>query len=86
MSEHVNNISRILDEMPRSWPETMVTLIDALREYIRACVNDADDMLQEGMITKEEYDAGTAMTVERKLLAELEAHEIDPLLRGTIKR
>jgi len=79
--------NRLLDEMPRAYPEVHVRLIDALREYIRSCETDGEDMLRDGSITKERYRAGMeALLKYRQILGELEKFNVDPTLHGALKR
>ena len=81
------SVSRWLSEQPLDWPTAHIRLIDALREYIRSDEAIGRDLLNEGQITRAEYDDGKASTDPmREMLAELEQHEIDPTLDGVIKR
>jgi len=77
------SIIRWLSEQPPDWPEAHLNLIDALRDYIRAEEALANDLLDEGSITREQYNEGMLSVVPmRMMLADLERHEIDPTLGG----
>ena len=75
------SIRRWLSEQPLEWPEAYLKLIDALREYIRSDEAVARDLLNDGHITRKIYDEGMAdLQPMRKMLADLEKHEINPSL------
>jgi hypothetical protein len=77
------NMARWLDEQPPDYPEVYVKLIDALRDYIRNSDVIGLELLQEGAITKERFDeVHKEMLRFRTMLADLEAHQIDPSLHG----
>jgi hypothetical protein len=75
-------LARWLDEHP-DYPEVYVKLVDALRDYIRNCDVLGQEMLREEAITKERFDeVQKEMLPYRAMLADLEAHQIDPSLCG----
>lgn len=76
-----------LNDLPLHWPEAHIRLIDALRDYIRSDEAVAKDLLDEGQITRAEYDEGMAATNPmRAMLAELETHEMDPTILADLKK
>ena len=81
------NIARWLDEQGPDWPTAHVALIDALRDYVRACEGDTRDLLDEGSITGEQAMAEAARLVRfRVMLADLEDDQLfDPTLRGLLR-
>jgi hypothetical protein len=82
----MNLLARWLDEHPE-YPEVYVRLVDALREYIRNCDVLGQELLREEAITKERFDeVEKEMLPYRTMLADLEAHQIDPSLCGLKKR
>jgi len=73
-------------EMPKEYPEALINLIDALHDYIQSVKSNGADLLQDGEITREEYDEGIAnMKPYFDVLKELEEQDIDPWLRGLIE-
>ena len=77
------SVKRWLSELPPDWPEAWIALIDALRGYIAADQDVAEDFLREGSITREEYDKSQRhLEPLRALLNDLERHEICPHLHG----
>jgi len=74
------------DELPLDYSETVVALVDALREYIRTDEAITRDLLQENAITPEDVArVKPHMDRCRELLRELEEVEINPSLWGMKK-
>lgn len=81
-----NEVDRLFDEMGPSWPEAVVTLIDALRDYVRAEDEMGEDLLREGSITREQFDeARKDRWLFTSMLKQLEKHGVDPTLQGLIE-
>ena len=79
-------LEKWLADMPKEYPEALIDLIDALHAYIRSVQTNGTDLLQDGEITREEYDEGIAnMKPYFDILKELEEQDIDPWLRGLIE-
>jgi hypothetical protein len=75
-----------LDELGPEYPEALVNLIDAMRVFIRVDLDLAKELLREGQITREQYDAGVAENAPLVAwLKKSEEHGIDPSLHGTIR-
>ena len=82
-----SHVARMLDEYPMDYPEAYVRLVDALRDFIRSDKSVGEDLLREGVITREQYERGQAeLQPHRLLLQRLEAHGIDPSLYGVLRR
>lgn len=74
-------------EQDPDWVEAHICLIDAVRAMIRVDKTYGDELLEEGSITRKQYDVGMAEVAKmQEWLDKLEAHEIDPTLYGTIKK
>lgn len=68
------------------WPEALIALIDALRNYLRSNDEIAEAFLREGEITREQFDKWQAERVAYvEMLQRLEVEKIDPTLEGLIK-
>jgi hypothetical protein len=81
----ITDMRRFVDSMPPDHNEAHLALIDALRDYIRAEVALARDLLEEKQITFDEVLAGNAsLQPMRDMLRELEAYEMDPTLHGSV--
>jgi hypothetical protein len=78
---------RLRDELPLEYPEALVVLVDALREYLRSHDAIERDLLQDGSITLEDV-ARLKPHIDRcrEVLRELERSEIDPSLWGMRRR
>jgi hypothetical protein len=76
----------MLDEQIPEWPEALIDLIDALRIFIRRDHEIARGLLNDGHITRAQYDEVMAATEPMiALLRKLEAWDFDPTLHGLIK-
>ena len=53
----MTSIDRVLDDLPPDYPEALMKLIDALRDFIRSEEELGRDLLREEQITRETYDA-----------------------------
>jgi len=69
-------------ELTPDYPEAHLTLLDALRGYIRVDALLREELLSEGAITREQAQDDEHIRCCRRLLAELERHEMDPTLGG----
>jgi hypothetical protein len=79
------NIARTLDDTP-DWLECHIKLIDALRDFLRADEAIGMDLLREGSITRESFEAAMLTNIPlQALLMELEAHGTDPSLNGLLR-
>jgi hypothetical protein len=81
-------LSRLLNDYPPDWPEAVVTLIDALREYIRCNKDIDDDARLEGWdISPDQWRRQHLhMQAVTSLLKELETYEMDDTLCGVVKK
>jgi hypothetical protein len=87
MGDGFDDIDRWYDDLPLDYPEAVVKLVDALREYLRVDVAIAKGLLREGEITQEEFDLGMASNEPFvAALKWLENFEIDPTLDGRLRR
>lgn len=81
-------LRRHIRDLPPSYPEAVVMLVDALREYLRSEDELTKDLQLEGAITRAQAD--TWWKGDRKpfadMLAELEQRSFDPSLHGLIKK
>jgi len=76
----------MLDELGPGLPEAVVTLIDALRNYIKAEKQVGEDLLMEGSITRAQFDElPKYLEPFVTMLRALEEHGVDPTLQGLIK-
>ena len=86
LEEFCRRVERERDSAPLDYPEALIRLIDAIRDYLRSDKMIADELLFDDAITREQYDKGMAQN--EPLVTWLKAHEehgIDPSLHGTIK-
>jgi hypothetical protein len=86
MTRDFQHMKRWLFEQPPEYPEAVVKLIDAIRDYLRSNQQIGNDLFQEGSITKLQFDEG--MEADAPLVAWLKQHEewnVDPSLHGLIK-
>ena len=82
----MTSIDRVLDDLPPDYPEALMKLIDALRDFIRSEEELGRDLLREEQITRETYDAAQKrMEPYRIMLKDLEDREFDPTLNGYIR-
>ena len=66
-------------------PTACVNLVDALRDYIRAEEDLADDLSSDGAISREQFKGhGAWLQPARLLLKDLEAREFNPTLSGLL--
>ena len=85
MRDGFDAMARDLAEMGPAYPEAAVALVDALRDYIRACEADMNDAAQEGGVTSEQWREWQAdLDQFRKILKDVEAAEVNPCLDGLI--
>lgn len=81
------NILRMLDKGPPPYPDCVVMLVDALRDFIRADEMERRDLFLQGSITAAEAkDGGDVLGHATKLLAEIERWDVDGNLQGLIRR
>jgi hypothetical protein len=86
INNSMRNIARSRDAAPPDYCTCHVTLIDALRDYVRADEAVVGDLLREDVITPKQAQAADALMQRyRLLLRELEAHEFNPSLHGFLK-
>lgn len=84
--EFSRSLERHLDGEPPIYPEALVKLIDAMREYIRSDITLAAELLHEDAITREQYDNGIAELAPLiTWLKKYEDSETCPNLFGLIK-
>lgn len=79
----MKSMMRVFDDMPDPWPESVVKLVDALREYIRS-EEDLDfevalGVLEVTLSEEEQRKRNTHMQSVRLLLKELEGYEVGGL-------
>jgi len=68
-----------------TYPEAVVVLVDALRNYLRAEDDLRQDLLSEGLIAPERFVSSQQDTLIKTcmwLLRRLEKWEVDPSLNG----
>ena len=84
--EFGRHLDRHLDNMPLHYPEALVKLIDAMRDYLRSNEMLGRELLHEEAITREQFERGMKEDAPlREWLKAHEEHELDPSLHGTIK-
>jgi hypothetical protein len=84
--EFGRHLDRHLDNMPLHYPEALVKLIDAMRDYLRSNEMLGRELLHEEAITREQFEQGMREDAPlREWLKAHEEHELDPSLHGTIK-
>ena len=86
MSKRNDLFARHAAELEPTYPEALINLIDAMRAFIKVELDLGKELLREGQITREQYDAGVAeVAVLVTWLKKHEEHGIDPSLHGTIR-
>jgi hypothetical protein len=86
LGEYVRRIEREQDGAPMFYPDALIRLIDAVRDYLRADKALGDELLREGAITLDQYNEGLATNEPlKRWLKEHEEHGVDPSLNGIIK-
>jgi hypothetical protein len=79
-------VGRWRDQHGPDYPEAMIKLIDAMRDFIRADETIGRELLQEGVITRDQFARGMAENAPLVAwLKKYEQHGIDPTLYGIIK-
>jgi len=78
------NPERWQSEQPLDWPEAVINLIDAIRDYLRTEEVVGRDLLREGGITQAQY--AEVMAKNAPLIAWLREHEAHGLIPSLLER
>jgi len=84
--EFARQMARERENLPVDYPEALIRLIDAMRDYLRTNEMLGRELLFEEAITREQFEKGMKEDEPlREWLKEHEGHGIDPSLHGLIK-